>query len=80
MLICRGVCRALVFGVAFGNLFLGVPFRFDDDLRMNYEGGLFDLLHPFALLCGLVSLAMLLVHGACWAALKADHVDRARAR
>jgi cytochrome d ubiquinol oxidase subunit II len=42
-------------GVAFGNLFLGVPFRFDDDLRMSWQGGFFDLLHPFALLAGLVS-------------------------
>lgn len=69
----------LVAGVAFGNLFLGLPFRFDGDLRMSWHGGFFDLLHPFALLCGLVSLGMLLAHGACWAALKADHSIAARA-
>jgi cytochrome bd ubiquinol oxidase subunit II len=68
-----GFVVMLVAGVAFGNLFLGVPFRFDGDLRMSWHGGFFDLLHPFALLCGLVSLSMLLAHGACWAALKADH-------
>lgn len=74
-----GVVVMLVAGVAFGNLFLGLPFQFDDDLRMSWRGGFFNLLHPFALLCGLVSLSMLLAHGACWAALKADHVIAARA-
>jgi cytochrome d ubiquinol oxidase subunit II len=72
VLVASGVVVMLVSGVAFGNLFLGVPFRFDEDLRMSWNGGLFDLLHPFALLTGLVSLTMLLAHGACWAALKAD--------
>lgn len=74
-----GLIVMLVSGLAFGNLFLGLPFRFDDDLRMSWDGGLFELLHPFALLCGLVSLAMLLAHGACFAALKADHTVAARA-
>ncbi|OOG47717.1 cytochrome d ubiquinol oxidase subunit II [Rhodanobacter sp. C01] len=74
-----GVVVMLIAGVAFGNLFLGVPFQFDDDLRMSWHGGFFELLHPFALLCGLVSLSMLLAHGACWAALKADHAIAARA-
>ena len=41
---------ALVFGVAFGNVLLGVPFRFDDTLRVTYEGGFFGLLNPFGLL------------------------------
>ncbi|HTM29290.1 MAG TPA: cytochrome d ubiquinol oxidase subunit II [Rhodanobacter sp.] len=74
-----GVVVMLVSGIAFGNLFLGLPFQFDDDLRMSWHGGFFNLLHPFALLCGLVSLSMLLAHGACWAALKADHVIAERA-
>src|SRR3546814_4052686 len=55
-----GLVVMLVAGVAFGNLFLGLPFQFDGDLRMSWHGGFFDLLHPFALLCGLVSLGMLL--------------------
>jgi cytochrome d ubiquinol oxidase subunit II len=74
-----GLVVMLVAGVAFGNLFLGLPFRFDADLRMSWQGGFFDLLHPFALLCGLVSLSMLLGHGACFAAMKADHAIAARA-
>ena len=47
-----GVVPSLMFGVAFGNLFLGVPFHFDDSLRSVYDGSFFGLLHPFALLCG----------------------------
>ncbi|WP_300616302.1 cytochrome d ubiquinol oxidase subunit II [Dokdonella sp.] len=72
LLVVAGIVPALIFGVAFGNLFLGVPFRYDDTLRMSYEGGFVGLLHPFALLAGLVSVAMLLMHGAAWAAVKAD--------
>jgi cytochrome d ubiquinol oxidase subunit II len=74
-----GVVVMLVAGVAFGNLFLGVPFRFDGDLRMTWEGNLWGLFHPFALICGGVSLAMLLAHGATWAAYRADDVIALRA-
>jgi cytochrome d ubiquinol oxidase subunit II len=59
-----------VFGVAFGNLFEGVPFGFDDDLRMHSDITLIGLLNPFALLVGLVSLAMMVLRGACWLNLK----------
>ncbi|RUL64111.1 cytochrome d ubiquinol oxidase subunit II [Dyella dinghuensis] len=72
VLIFSGVVVMLISGVAFGNLFLGVPFRFDDDLRMTWQGSFFDLLHPYAILAGLVSVAMLLTHGACWVAYRAD--------
>lgn len=75
----NGLMPALIFGVAFGNLFLGVPFRYDETLRMTYEGSFFDLLHPFPLLAGLVSVAMILMHGAAWVAVKADDVIAQRA-
>jgi cytochrome d ubiquinol oxidase subunit II len=65
-----GVVPALIFGVAFGNVILGVPFRFDETLRMTYEGTLLDLLNPFALLSGLISVGMLTLHGASYIALK----------
>ncbi len=75
-----GVVPALVFGVAFGNLLQGVPFRIDTDLRILYEGGgLFELLNPFGLLCGLVSLAMLTTHGAVYLTVKSDGVVKERA-
>lgn len=78
-LIFSGFVVMLITGVAFGNLFLGLPFRFDDDLYMTWQGGFFGLLHPFAILAGVVSIAMLLTHGACWAAYRADHVIAVRA-
>jgi cytochrome d ubiquinol oxidase subunit II len=78
-LFAGGLIPALIFGVAFGNLFLGAPFRFDDTLRMTYEGGLFGLLTPFALLSGLVSVAMLVMHGGSYLALKAGEPVAGRA-
>ncbi len=80
LLTFAGVVPALIFGVAFGNLFLGVPLRYDDTLRMTYEGGLIGLLRPFPLLVGLVSLTMFVLHGATWLALKADETIAVRAR
>lgn len=75
-----GLVPSLLFGVAFGNLFLGVPFSYDQMLRPSYDGGLFGLLRPFALLAGLVSVSMLLMHGATWLQLKTDGFIRARAQ
>jgi cytochrome bd ubiquinol oxidase subunit II len=74
-----GLVPSLIFGVAFGNVIQGAPFRFDDTMRMTYEGTLFGLLNPFALLCGLVSVAMLAMHGGAYLALKAGQPIAARA-
>lgn len=76
-----GVVPALVFGVAVGNVLQGVPFRLTEDLMTVYEGGFFGLLNPFALLAGLVSLSMLIMHGGAWLSLKTTGPvqDRARA-
>lgn len=76
-----GFVPALVFGVAVGNVVEGVPFRLDDDLRAYAEGGLLDLFTPFTLVAGLLSVAMLVLHGAGWLSLKIEHgpvLDRAR--
>lgn len=75
-----GVVPALLFGVAVGNVLLGIPFHFDATLRPFYTGSFFDLLNPFALLCGVVSLAMLVLHGATWLQIKADGEPMERAR
>jgi cytochrome d ubiquinol oxidase subunit II len=69
-LLVAGVVPALLFGVAFGNLFIGIPFHFDSMMRPVYTGGFLNLLQPFALLCGVVSLSMLVMHGAGYAAFK----------
>ncbi len=78
-LLISGVVPALLFGVAFGNLFLGVPFHFDELMRPVYTGGFFNLLQPYALLAGVVSVSMLVVHGAAYAALKAGEPMSSRA-
>ena len=79
-LFVSGLVPTLVFGVAIGNLLRGVPFSFDSELRATFEFDLFDLLNPFALLCGLVSVAMLVTHGAAFLAVKTEgHIAR-RAR
>ncbi|MBS9780281.1 MAG: cytochrome d ubiquinol oxidase subunit II [Moraxellaceae bacterium] len=59
---------AVVFGVAFGNLFLGVPFSFDDSLVSTYTGTFWQLLNPFSLVCGLVSATMLIMQGGAYLA------------
>ncbi|MDF2603964.1 cytochrome d ubiquinol oxidase subunit II [Sphingomonas sp.] len=77
-----GFVPALVFGVAVGNVLQGAPFRIDSDLRSFYEGSFLDLFTPFTLLCGLLSVAMLVLHGAAWLAIKVERGpvhDRARA-
>ena len=79
-LFVSGLVPALVFGVAFGNLFLGVPYYFDDTLRVFYTGSFWALLNPFALLVGVVSILMLCLHGATYAALKVDRTLAPRAR
>src|SRR5690554_5747444 len=75
-----GFVPALVFGVAVGNVLQGVPFRLSDELRPFYEGGFFGLLNPFGLLCGLLSVAMLVMHGGAWLGLKATGMVAVRAR
>lgn len=59
-----GFVPALIFGVAVGNVLLGAPFHLDDTMRAFYTGNFFLLLMPFALLCGLVSLGMIVTQGA----------------
>ena len=59
-----GAIPPIIFGVAFGNLFLGVPFQFDDTLRSTYTGTFWALLNPFALLAGVLSLSMIVFQGA----------------
>ncbi|WP_313103830.1 cytochrome d ubiquinol oxidase subunit II [Brevundimonas sp.] len=73
---------ALVFGVAVGNVLLGAPFRLDSDLRSFYEGTLLGLFSPFTLICGLLSVCMLVLHGAAWLSIKGEQgpvLHRARA-
>lgn len=75
-----GAVPALVFGVAMGNVLTGAPFHFDDSLRPIYTGNFLLLLKPFPVLCGLVSVAMLVMHGAGMLAMKTAGPVAQRAR
>jgi cytochrome d ubiquinol oxidase subunit II len=75
-----GAVPALLFGVAFGNVILGVPFQLDEFLRPSYTGNFFGLLRPFALLAGVVSLSMLVMHGAVWLQMRTADPIESRAR
>jgi cytochrome d ubiquinol oxidase subunit II len=59
---------ALLFGVAFANIFRGLPIV-EGGL---YEGTLFELLNPYGLLGGLLFLLLFLVHGALWLSIKTE--------
>jgi cytochrome d ubiquinol oxidase subunit II len=80
VLFFSGFVPALICGVAVGNVLQGVPFRLASDMHIFYDGGFFDLLNPFAMLCGLVSVAMLVMHGAAWLLLKTAGPVAERAR
>ena len=59
---------ALLFGVAFANIFKGIPF----DQEGIYLGNLLTLLNPYGLLGGVLFLGLFLVHGALWLTIRAD--------
>ncbi|WP_433349271.1 cytochrome d ubiquinol oxidase subunit II [Microtetraspora malaysiensis] len=67
---------AFLWGVAFGNIVAGVPIN----AQHIYTGNLFTLLNPYALLGGLVTLGLFLLHGAVFLSLKTGGDLRARAR
>ena len=66
---------ALLWGVAFGNILRGVAI----DAHMTYIGSFFDLLNPYALLGGLVTLTLFILHGALFLALKTTDTVQNRA-
>jgi cytochrome d ubiquinol oxidase subunit II len=65
---------AVVFGVAVGNILRGLPFDANGELQV----GLLGLLNPYALVIGLLSLAMFLMHGATYLTLRTDGALRDR--
>jgi cytochrome bd ubiquinol oxidase subunit II len=62
---------ALLFGVAFGNIFKGIPMRNDfTALNFSYDGTLIGLLNPYGLLTGVLFVLLFAVHGSLYAAIK----------
>ena len=70
---------ALLWGVAFANIVRGVPLEVRNNV-IEYAGGFFNLLNPYGLLGGLVTLSVFLTHGAIFLSLKTDGEIRERAR
>jgi cytochrome bd ubiquinol oxidase subunit II len=72
-----GFIPSLVFGVAIGNIFLGLPFSFDEWMLPKNNLSFFSLFNPFALLTGVMSVLLLSLHGATWLNLKtSDTISR----
>jgi cytochrome bd ubiquinol oxidase subunit II len=59
---------ALLYGVAIGNILLGLPI----DVHGTYHGTFLGLLNPYALVVGAVSLSMFVMHGAIYMTLKSE--------
>jgi len=70
----------LALGAAIGNLVQGLPFRFDEAMRMAYGGSLADLLNPSAVLGAALATALLAMHGAAWLQFKTQGEIARRAR
>lgn len=66
---------ALLLGVAFANLFMGIPI----DGQGVYHGNILKLLNPYGLAGGVLFVVMFALHGAIWLSLKSDGVMRERA-
>ena len=70
---------ALLWGVAFANIIRGVPLTKGNSGTIEYTGGFFNLLNPYALLGGVTTLLLFVSHGAFFLALKTEGEIRARA-
>ncbi len=69
-----GFVPPLILGIGMGNLFLGIGFEFDDTMRSTLSDGFFQLLHPFALLAGLLAIAMFVMQGASYLMMRSEGV------
>ena len=74
-----GFVPPVIFGVAYGNLLQGVAFEFDRDMILHFQDNFFNLLNPFGLLCGVISIAMIIMHGGTYLAHRSVGDVQARA-
>lgn len=74
-----GFVPAVLFGILVGNVMTGAPFYFDETLRIFYSSTLLEFFHPFAWWCALTSIAMLVMHGGLYLAIKTESPIRDRA-
>jgi cytochrome d ubiquinol oxidase subunit II len=79
-IVTASIIPALLWGVAFANIVRGVPIERSVEGNLEYVGGFFNLLNPYALLGGVVTLTVFLTHGAIFLSLKTAGDIRERAR
>lgn len=79
LLAIAAIISSIVFGVAVGNAMQGVPFHFTPEMRSFYTGTFWQLINPFGVYCGLVSLFMLMTQGAIYLCNKSTAALRKRA-
>ena len=79
-IVTASIIPALLWGVAFANIVRGVPIERSAEGNLEYVGGFFNLLNPYALLGGVVTLTVFLTHGAIFLSLKTAGEIRERAR
>lgn len=79
-IVIASIIPALLWGVAFANIVRGVPIERSAQGNLEYVGGFFNLLNPYALLGGVVTLTVFLTHGAIFLSLKTAGEIRERAR
>jgi len=65
---CGSLLSAFLIGVTMGNIAWGIPL----DERGEFKAGFVDLLHPYALLLGLTTVALFMMHGAIYLAMKTE--------
>ncbi len=73
-MVVGSVVPAFLFGVAFANIFSGIPI----DGEGVYQGSVFTLLNAYGLICGILFLFLFLVHGSIWLAIKTEGALQAR--
>jgi len=66
--------------MAIGNLFLGMPFKFDSFMRGSFTGGFWHYVNPYSILCGAISFLVILTQGSAYTAMKNTEILGERSR
>lgn len=75
-----GLVPSFIFGVALGNVFVGLPFYFDENMQSHFTGNLLSLLTPVPLWCGILSILAAVLQGSVFLQLKTEALVQVRSR
>jgi len=79
-LFISGLAPSFLFGIIFGNICLGIPFEFDNDLRLHSTSSFDSLLTFFPCLCGILCITGFSLHAALFLQMKTDAPFQTRAQ